>query len=426
MRWSRENLVHLLLWSLVVLAAFRLGRTALAASHHPAHGFACYYLQARLLLEGEPVSRIYDHEWFGDQIGRFEPGMREVTLNPPTTGFLFLPLALFPYATARLLWTWLHLALLLASACFLARRLALRGHLQPCFLAYCLLFQPVFPNINLGMVYFLLLAWLVAGWEGFVAGRDRLLGLALGCLVAFKLTAVFLPFLLLRSGRRRAVAWFAGTVAVCVAATLPWAGLAGWRAHLSALWEMGAIAPLAVTAYQSVSGFLYHLFSYDAAVNPRPLVALPGFAAWAYRTVFAAGLVLLAVCRTRPGGLAFCLFVTLNLVLNPLALDYHFVLMLLPVGVLLARAQDGASPVFVILLGAAMFLIGASLPYGHEALASGAWALLAYPKLYGAAIIAALLLWGMGQEPAGVTASSSRQSMKALTEKTARPGPGSP
>jgi hypothetical protein len=62
-----------------------------------------------------------------------------------------------------------------------------------------------------------------------------------------------------------------------------------------------------------------------------------------------------------------------------------------PIALLLFDWRDGGFDLRRgLLLASGVLLVGAPLPYQSPALSAGAWALLAYPKLYGA-----LLLWAV-------------------------------
>ncbi len=92
----------------------------------------------------------------------------------------------------------------------------------------------------------------------------------------------------------------------------------------------------------------------------------------------------------RHADLLFAASVLLGLVLSPVSLDYHYVMALLSIALLLSHWQDHMVSWEGLTLTAGAILIAVDLPYRSAELADGAWALLAYPKLYGA-----LLLWGL-------------------------------
>ena len=102
-------------WLAVALLGARFVWFTLATAREPSDGFAAYYTAARLLREGEPVSRFYDNAWFRLQVARFNPAEDDIyNVNPPPTALLALPLAGLDRDLARL--TWLILSLLVLAA----------------------------------------------------------------------------------------------------------------------------------------------------------------------------------------------------------------------------------------------------------------------------------------------------------------------
>ena len=75
---------------------------------------------------------------------------------------------------------------------------------------------------------------------------------------------------------------------------------------------------------------------------------------------------------------------------SPLALDYHYVLLLLPLMVVGAGSRPHTPLWFTLALIASYLLIALPLPYTAHRLQYGWLAFLAYPKLYGG-----LLLWAI-------------------------------
>ena len=156
---------------------------------------------------------------------------------------------------------------------------------------------------------------------------------------------------------------------------------------------MAAAPSLAVTAYQSQLGFFHHLLIFDPQWNPHPWLNVPWLGFWLPALAMLAMLVASARAARRADApdLVLALFVMASILLSPVALDYHYVLALLPVAILLAHLPSwGSLDSLIAGLGwlTAVAAIGLNLPYQSAAIQGGAWALLAYPKLYGA-----ILLW---------------------------------
>jgi hypothetical protein len=174
-------------------------------------------------------------------------------------------------------------------------------------------------------------------------------------------------------------------------ATLPWFGLEAWGLSFHASMTLVTGPEPAITAYQTLPGFARHLFVVGP-FSPRPLYASPPLAQlveYGGAALLLSGATIVSL-RARNRDLSFVAFVMIGLILSPLALDYHYMLALVPIAILAARLARRQRRWLFLILTAAYALIAADLPYRSPALTEGAWAILAYPKLYGA-----LLLWGL-------------------------------
>jgi hypothetical protein len=270
--------------------------------------------------------------------------------------------------------------------------LGLRGAYVPGFIVLTLLYQPLYANFNQGQVYVLLLGLLVLAWYGYRQRNAPCLGIALGLIFIFK-TACAPLWLLLASQRQwHALVWATATGLLVGIGSLPWLGSEGWRTYFRLLAEFSSQPWLAVTAYQTQLSFWRHLFSFDAQWNPAPLFATPALAVWlTWLTLFLLLGVGIYRARTmKQDDLTFAGFVSLSIILSPVSLDYHYLLLLIPIAILLAQGREPSTPWGQNVLAVAVLLIAANLPYRSQHLAPGALALLAYPKLYGA-----LALWGL-------------------------------
>jgi hypothetical protein len=109
--------------------------------------------------------------------------------------------------------------------------------------------------------------------------------------------------------------------------------------------------------------------------------------------VFAVSLACAARSAPQSSEVLFGAFALLGVILSPLSLDYHYVLAL-PAMIILGRwaySQRSRSAWLVLLL--ATLMIAWDLPYRSPRVSAGVWALLAYPKLYGALMLWGLALW---------------------------------
>jgi alpha-1,2-mannosyltransferase len=391
----RPTLYRVLLigaWSLFGVLAVRFGLFAADSAPRESQGFINMYTAARLFREGAFIGQFYG-DWFTEQMPRLGFVVGDIFFpNPPTSLLMALPLVDLDFTTARVIWSIVSLAALVVTLIALVRLTGLGGLWAPLFLSGVLVYQPLHTNVRYAQTYLLLLALLTLAWWGYRAGRSWALGLPLGVMLAFKVTGVWLLLLLLLQRQWKALLWVAGIGMAVVLLSLPWFGLETWRVYLSVLPQLRTDPSVVGTAFQSQPGFFRHLFTYDPVLSPAPLVNAPGFgdALAALSTIVLLVPSVWAASRYGRHDLVFAAFVIAGIVLVPVALDYHYTLMILPFAIILAALRDQPRVVPLLLFGVAAFAIGADLPYRSPQVFSGLWSFLAYPKLYGA-----WLLWGL-------------------------------
>jgi hypothetical protein len=404
MRLRQRQLIHVGLWTLVLVLGARFARFTVSAAVRPSNGFAAYYTASRLVKEGVDVSRFYDDAWFRAEIAEYGPDVNDIyNLNPPTTALLLLPLAGLDYTAARIAWTFFNLMCLTGAVGWLMQQTGFRGLWIPGFIAFALLYQPVYANFSQGQAYVLMLVLLAMAWHGYRHRRAWVLGIALGLMLVLKTAGVLLWLLLLVQGRWRALAWGAASALIVGLVTLPGLGLNAWRTYFHLLPGLSARPELAVTAYQTLPGFVRHLLVFDERWNPAPLFHAPALANWLVGLGFVvmAGLSTYRAHITDRADLIFAAFASANVILSPVSLDYHYALLLVPIVILMAWVREQAVAWPGIVLAAAMLLLAADLPYRAPQLAAGAWALLTYPTLYGAWLLWGLALWACHWEQSG-------------------------
>ena len=390
------------------------------------HGFSSYYTASRLVREGWSVADFYDDGWFQSQTERLGfVGAEDVyNLNPPSTALLFWPLSGLSPEDGKAVWTGVNLLLLGLALGGMVR--IVRGGPVEVAVGVVLIvsFQPVRENVRLGQVYVLLLALEVALLWTFLDRRAAVAGFWLGMMIGLKTAGAGLVLLLVSQQRWRELFWTVLTVGGVVVASLLLVGIAPWLRYLALLSRFGAHPELAVTAYQSVPGLFLHLFQPDDIWNISPLLNAPALAtclivASALTTI---GLTVqqtwhCAPLAHRDRALAFAAWATLDVALSPVSEDYHYTLLLVPIAILLADWRDARFEHFrLAILVVGIGLIGSPLPYKAPPLTVGGWAVLAYPKLYGA-----LLLWGLATSALANERRRSRRSNLVHPQRTAAP-----
>jgi hypothetical protein len=212
----------------------------------------------------------------------------------------------------------------------------------------------------------------------------------LGLAFILKTMGLSLWLLLLVQRRWQTLAWGVGVITGLALVSLPWIGLATWRAYFQTAWNFAGSPTVAVTAYQTTAGFFSHLFRFDPTWNPQPIMHLPALATTLTLLVTVAALaVSMWWGRNAPIPHFFAALVPLGTILLPKAEEYHFTLLLIPAVILLNDLVQhppagGFFSTDGLLLGMALFLLIVPFRYDDLSLSVGWLALLAYPRLYGA------------------------------------------
>jgi hypothetical protein len=271
---------------------------------------------------------------------------------PPIFLLACLPLGLLPYFAALGLWLASTFAAVAAALRALAPRFA-----HPLTLAAA---PAVFSVIGHGQNAFLSTALFAAGTR-LLQSQPWLAGAMFGLLSFKPQLAVLAPLALLVTGRWRALAAFAATVAALAALSV-WAfGLDAWTAFLAetpmarATLERGLVDPAKM---QSVF----------AAVRVLGGAVPLAYLAQGLVAVTALGALVVALRRERDARRQFALVAVVTCLTTPFLLDYDLTLLLVPVAVL---AEDGLATGFRIYektaLAAAFLLPAFARPLAEHA-----------------------------------------------------------
>jgi alpha-1,2-mannosyltransferase len=360
------------------------------ASARPAHGFVAHWVASRAWLEGEPLARLYDDVWFGDRVHAVEPGITDIFgANPPTVALVAAPVAWLPYDVARRITAVSSLALWLAAAVWLGRVLALRGAWAPGLLCLAAVFQPAVEGLRHAQLHMAMFLLILMAWRAWRRASPAGQGLPLGAALALKMTGTGFWLVLLAQRRWRGLLWAGAMVGLLVLVSWPAARIEAWSSFSGRAQQLAGGGSLRVTAYQSLPGLLQRLTAPHPRWNPAPLFDAPVVGVvLAWLAALLLGAITMRMAARRSDDATFAAFAALSVELSPVSLDYHYVLLLLPIGILLARQQVKMRSAGGVLLLVAAALIASPLPYTSPRLADGVAVLLAYPKLYGA-----LLLW---------------------------------
>jgi hypothetical protein len=381
-------------WSvLIVLLAFVSIFGIFPALTRIQTDFPNYYTAGVIARTGIGVERLYDDHWFQQQIsaqgiselGKFSP-------FPPATALLFIPLSWLTPLTALRILTLINILLLAGTVRLLAKLFSVSAR-ESC--VFVLLSGLAVVNcFRFGQLYIALMFTMVLTYSWLTKRRTLPAGLAAGILLPVKyFPVVLLLFFLLKREWKAALATLATSgLLLCLSVAV-----LGWRIHEE--WLLTVVGqhlqshltqqnPFSMN-FQSFDSLCRRLFVFDAALNPSPMLDAPmlypttKYLSVAVVLAATASVVGRMATRHAVSGNAFALLSVAALLVAPATATYHFLLLCLPVGILLAGFHtDGYARLFWLTLGA--YCAIGFLPYkffaqfdGHSALT-----LLAYPRLW--------------------------------------------
>jgi alpha-1,2-mannosyltransferase len=262
---------------------------------------------------------------------------KQPSFYPPLTLMLLAPLGSLDFATAWWVFSWGSLALLAGALCLVCWR-------QPELLAFAFGFSGIWLALSFGQATLVLTAlYLVLLWGA--ARHPWPAGAALGLAIFKPHLGILAPLVLLL--RRQYLLFLIAlfTIAVLAALSLSFLGEATWQAYRAAV-----LAPM-----QRLEGFeqiaSHHLITVYGAL--RQIGAPYQFALTGQILCSLAALVcLVVVCRRALSPqLPIAALVLASLLFSPHAYTYDLTLLLIPLLVLVRRAQnDGWSPTELVLV----------------------------------------------------------------------------
>jgi len=376
-----------ILWSIsIILIAYFIFFTSMHIAK-PSNGFVSYYTSSRLLLDGGNPVKFYNDDYFSSRVEEFVPGIYEIYLvNLPTTSFLLLPFASFEHQTARMLWILSNLIMFSLTLVFIIRKMKFDHMWVPLLLILFFTFQPLYENVISAQAYILIFCLLTFVFFCYISQKSKLPGILMGLVLILKSAGTFLFLFFLIRKRWKLALFTILTFISLFLISLPVLGLDSWIVYANKLVDYSSSPTLSVTAYQSVHSFFHHLFNYDEKWNPYPILNLP-LLAKSMTLIVTLTLIIVSgwiVLKSKDKSLAFSTFIIMGLILNPASIDYHYVLILIPVFILLDWLRKNPDRTNWIIFLISFLMIALAFPYTSQKITSGFWALFAYPKLYGA------------------------------------------
>lgn len=353
--------------------------------------FPNYYISSQQVIQGESVDKLYDGNWFQEQIyksgikalGKFSP-------QPPIAALIMTPIAWLKPLTAKRVWLLMSLAFLVGSI-ILAKRLFSLSTISAT-IAMIIMGRGLANDIYYGQVYLmitfgiLLSLWLIRFKKMKVLGGSIL---AIVSILKY-FPALFVIYFIVKK-ENKVVASFLLTLVVLFIFQIVYFGsdfiisyaLEVLPAHLSGdIPNQGGFA----ISYQSWPSFLNNLFVFHPDYNITPLInwsaGRPIMLLLVYScVVFISSWFLLKVQRSNleepvKSELLLINLIVSGLVLLPATASYHFLFLFIPACIMLKRRTDHIKIVFISLIVAILFL-----PYPFSSYDNFFMLILSYPRL---------------------------------------------
>jgi hypothetical protein len=365
------------------------------------HGFTAYYTFSRMLLEGDDLSRSYDDNYFNSKINEYGiKNIYDVQHNLPTTAFAYLPVSWLQPSAAKLTWGILSIVLVFIAIALLLIVFDIRPAENPGLLLIILIFlwHPLYENIVLGQIYILLLFLFLLGLLGIKKKNASPASFAIAINVVLKGYGLILYLWMLITKRLRMFTLSILILVVIVLIILPIINFHTWRTYFDfASTSLGRSAYDSNTAYQSVNGFIRHLFVYDKVLNPNALLNLSGGVVFLISVIVNLSIVIFLLFKARSyrnntylSLLAFSALIGASVITSPVAEEHPYVLFLpLAAGLIRSLFTKSTLPIKILFVFSLLLII---IPIHYKTLELSAFPvyLLAYPKLYGGSIMLSL------------------------------------
>lgn len=399
LRADSRRALRFAVFVLVAASVLFLFRTFLPSLTTMTHSYPAYYTAARLVVEGRWNAQLYDDAWFEARVLEMTDGRvsEHFSLHPPTTSLLLVPIAWLDLPTARILWQFTNLALLAASVWLLLDALRIQEFLwRVLFCAFVLVYPSLLENFRVGQVYVLLLFLFALTLWSELRAKHFLAGVGLGIAAGLKLSGAPIWLVFAVRGQWRALAWATVVASTSALLGLVVLGADGWFAFFRRVLDYAQPVPLAAhVAFQATPSFLQRMFVASSNFNPTPLFD----AAWLASPInllvwiLALGLMLWFARRAR-FEFAYACAVAGSVILFPMAIEYHYTLLLIPIAVMARELLAARTRLEIFWFAAILFLLCVpmdwNVPYWNER----ALTLFAYPRLYGGWL---LWLWLLRQ-----------------------------
>lgn len=360
------------------------------------HGFASHYTFSKLLLTECNINNAYDTSYFHAKSKEFGLGDIHDIPNLPTSAFSLLPIAWLRPIQAKAIWSVFSALALFASLALFFRSfdISAKSNLRLLLLTVTFLFYPLYYNAYLGQSYAVMLLLFSISVYGFKRENLWLISIPLALLFLYKGYGVIPLIALLFSGRYKEFFTTVTITAIVILITLPIVHLQSWQMYYqNTISVLGLNADASNTAYQTLNGFLSHLFVLNLSKNPHAVLNIPPLVI--YWIVQLLGLLVLFLFSRKYKDkeliILFTISIALNVVFAPIAEDYNTVLYLPLIYLTSKYLFLQVSKPWILLIILSLILLAAPFDFRSLQPAEFPVYLLAYPRLYGAIMLLVII-----------------------------------
>ncbi|WP_276367534.1 glycosyltransferase family 87 protein [Chryseolinea sp. H1M3-3] len=384
--------VLILKYSGWILTLTLIGHSLVQSHIIGGNDFANSYFGASFYLHGKFDLGIFDPYTFNKTI--YDQGYRNLFLNynpnPPSTAIFFIPFALLPLYTAKLLFNITTIIFFLVSV----YRLCNYFNVNYRVIMLCIpivFFIPIRNQILFGQSYFLIFTLLAEGVIAYNQRKFVLTSVMWSIAIFIKVfPAIVVLFLLLKKDWKQ-IFYLGCFCTLILFFSVSLQGVEIWKEYLVRVLprnNQGEIHAAYLTTYQSALMMFKYLFVRDEILNPEPVIdSLPLFKI----SLLLFKATILALCTmivlNRKDFISFAVTLACGILISPYGSTYSNILLLI---LLIALEKEKNSTIFWV-YATIIFLLGNLPVSAFEAMP----VILRFPRLILMCFLVILIWWSM-------------------------------
>ena len=372
-------------------------------------GFAAYYTFSRMLIEGDDLSKAYDFDYFNSKVKQYGfINIADMPNNLPTNSLVISFLAWLEPKTAKIIWGIMSILFLTLSALLLLKlfEINFRDNLWLIFASFFFMFYPVYQCIALGQIYLFLLFLFTASLYFIKQSKEIFAALPVSLAFIFKGYGFLISlWFMVRKNYKSFLAFTIITLSILLV-SIPVLGYETWVSFYKVIPSVFLQSPSSSnTAYQTIGGFIKHLFVFDEKWNLYPVTDIPHNFVFIFAAIINLAFVIWILIRTVKAKnnilvlLSYSAVLGVSVITAPMAEEYHYVLFIpLIIGlgkILFGSIKNNGGSLKFYRIFYVISAIVLAIPLNYKLLQDSKLPLifLAYPKLYAGIILIILFLF---------------------------------